>query len=41
MLEASYDYTEQVFRINSGLSNFDKPTYLNKNEWINKKISEL
>lgn len=39
--EASYDYTEQVFRINSGLSNFDKPTYLNKNEWINKKISEL
>lgn len=39
--EQSSDYTDQVSRINSGLSNFDKPTEMNKTEFINSKIKKL
>jgi hypothetical protein len=38
--DASDDYREQLDRINGGTSNFDKPTYPTKEEWINKILKK-
>lgn len=39
--EASYDYCEQLNRINQGLSNFDKPTLPNKKQFINNSLKKF
>jgi len=35
---AADSYREQLERINSGYSNYDKPTKLNKKQWIKKNL---
>jgi hypothetical protein len=37
---ASYDYHEQLYRINCGLSNFNIPTYPNKNQYIKNSMKK-
>ena len=39
--EAADSYREQLDRIWAGNSNYDKPTYPNKKEWIENKLKDL
>lgn len=36
--EASDEYNDQLTRISVGLSNFDKPTYPDKETWIKQNL---
>lgn len=39
--DSSSDYTDEVNRIGSGLSNFDTPHYKDFNKWIKEKVKTL